>query len=55
MLGSARNSKETAFSMFASLVEASFVNASKFEFLLYGMTSMEATENELSYSFALSN
>ena len=54
MLGSARNSIETASSRSASLVNASFANASTFEFLLHGMTSMEAAENKLCCSFALS-
>ena len=45
---------ETASSRSASLVKASFANVSAFKFLLHGMTSMEAAENKLSYSFALS-
>ena len=57
MLGSAGNSTEIASNRSTSLFEASFVNASVFEFLLCGMTlmeAMEAAENELSYSFAFS-
>ena len=54
MLGSARYLLETASSRSASFVEASFANALVFEFLLHGMTSMEAAENELSCSFAFS-
>ena len=54
MLGSIKNSIEIASSRFASLIEASFANASAFKFLLREMTSMEAAENELSCSFAIS-
>ena len=54
MLDSARNSIETASSKSASLVEAGFTNVSVFEFFLYKMTSMEAMENKLNCSFALS-
>ena len=54
MLVSARNSIETASSRSVSLVEASFTNLLAFEFLLRGMTSMKATKNKLSYSFAVS-
>ena len=54
MLNSTRNSTETASSRSASLVEASFANASAFESLLHGMSSMEVAENKLSSSFALS-
>ena len=52
MLGLVRNSREIASSRFALLVEASFTNASAYEFLLHGMTSMETAENKLSFSFA---
>ena len=54
MLGSSRNSTEIASSRSVSLVKASFANASVFEFQLRGMTLMEAAENELGCSFALS-
>ena len=52
MLGSAKYSTKTASNRSASLVEANFANVLMFEFLLCRMTSMEAMENELSYSFA---
>ena len=53
MLGSTKNSIETTPSRPASLIEASFSNALVFEFMLLGMTLMEAAENKLSWSFAL--
>ena len=46
MLGSARYSTEIASNKFACLVKANFGNASAFKFLLCGITSMEAAENE---------
>ena len=52
MLGSARNSTKTASSRSVSLVKVGFANASAFEFLLHGMTSIKAAENELSCYFA---
>ena len=54
ILGSARNSTETASARSVSLVKASFANALAFTFMLHGMTSMEAVENKLNCSFALS-